>query len=101
MTSTRVSFTAASIRNGPGVYDRQMVGPPCGSVLSNVTVTPETAVTWQISSNAYGSSASYNGSYVKYTVSPTCNSNSPVTGSRSDAYRSMVPLGAEIDFGRL
>ncbi len=59
MTNTRVSFIAATMLNGPGVYDRQMLGPPCGSVLSKVTVTPETAVTWQISSNWYG------GSYVK------------------------------------
>ena len=37
MWNARVSFTAATILNGPGVYDRQMLGPPCGSVLSNVT----------------------------------------------------------------
>ena len=57
MMNVNVSFTVAVMTNGPGVYDRAIVCPPCGSVLSNETVLPETAVTWQISSSAYGGSA--------------------------------------------
>ena len=37
MMNVNVSFDAATMLNGPGVYDRQIVSPPCGSVLSNVT----------------------------------------------------------------
>ena len=40
MMNVNVSFAAATMLNGPGVYDRQVVGPPCGSVLSNETVLP-------------------------------------------------------------
>lgn len=57
MMNVNVSFTVASISNGPGVYDRTTAGPPCGSVLSKETVLPLTAVTWQISSKVYGGSS--------------------------------------------
>ena len=45
MMNVSVSFTAAVMLNGPGLYVRQVVGPPCVSVLSNVRTLPSTAVT--------------------------------------------------------
>src|SRR4051794_23857697 len=57
------------------------------------------AVTWQTSSSAYGGGAGEGGADVKCTGLPTLRSNSPVTGSRSVAYNSMVPLGDERDRG--